>query len=134
MPAITPEMKTKKIDAVLASLRGGTTIEAACALAHPHRNTLRKWRGEDETLRDEVVRAQESAIAVCENALHKKAREGNVGALALWLCNRAPDRWQHVSHIKVDGSLSVTTLKDAVQEFAQHGRKLAPLDQPTSDN
>ncbi len=123
MPAIPEERKQATIDAVLASLMGGSTLEAACGAARVHVSTFRRWRNEDEELDQDAEVAIQSTIQSVESALLKKALgtdSGHVTAAIFYLCNRAPDRWQHVNRVinEHTGNVGVT-LKGLMEQFAK---------------
>jgi hypothetical protein len=72
----------------------------------------------------EFAREYEMALALrddeIEQALHKKARKGNVTAQKFWLANRRPDRWiesrttRHVGHN--GGAIEVATTISALRD------------------
>ncbi len=121
MPAIPEERKQAIIDAVLASLNEGSTLESACGAASVHPSTYRRWRNEDDDLDDLAEAAIQSTIQSVESALFKKALgkdTGHVTAAIFYLCNRAPDRWQHVNRVinELTGNIGVT-LKGLMEQF-----------------
>jgi transposase-like protein len=86
-------VRFKKLRAILKSFKQGASIQAACKAAAIDTSTLWKWRKANERL-DELIRNTiDSRIQVVEDALFKKALEGNTTAMIFFLTNRAPERW-----------------------------------------
>ena len=50
-----------------------------------------------------------SRIKVVEDALFNNAVNGNTTAQIFFLCNRDPDRWQHLYKIQASGNMGINT-------------------------
>lgn len=56
--------------------------------------TVKRHLAEDELFREALFEAQEMALARIEDKLYDEALHGNLGAIKMWLTNRAPrGRW-----------------------------------------
>jgi len=87
----------KKV-AVLASLANGATIGESCVAAGIGRQSYYEWMHRDAGFNKASFEAQNSRVAVVEDALMTTAIGGNITALIFWLCNRAPDRWKSINN------------------------------------
>ena len=95
-----PNVAESTVHQVAAGLREGKTLRAACedvgvspgdALARASRNRRLGVR---------LAEAMETRTALVEDALYETAMKGNVTAQALFLCNRAPERWRPANSAK----------------------------------
>jgi hypothetical protein len=77
----------------LGCLRKGMRRGAASRAAGISLQTVMRARYDDPSLAQEEAQAEADACEVVEDALLKKALEGNVTAIQVWLYNRCPDRW-----------------------------------------
>lgn len=59
-------------------------------------STFREWKKDDSlrAISAALKSGKEVTDYLVENALYKKAREGDVTACIFWLCNRRPDKWR----------------------------------------
>ena len=56
--------------------------------------SLRRWiTAYPDTIGVAITNGREMSVAVVENALYKKAANGDLGAICFFLKNKAPDRW-----------------------------------------
>ena len=84
-----------------------------------------------------VDAAKSRADGTIEAALHKLGRNGNLGAIQMWLYNRNPERWKDVRRIEVKNELNVNlslvaSTKQAVLEML---REVGPAAlQPSYDD
>jgi len=82
------------IRAILESLKRGAGIKTACDAAGIDPSTFWKWRKKNKKLNEEVEAIINSRVQMVEDALWRKALEGDVTAMIFILTNRAPERWQ----------------------------------------
>ncbi len=98
----TPSLKNlqaKQKEAIIQSLGAGAFITKAVEAAGVSHDTYYRWRREDPDFDKACETALASRVGRVEDALYAKAVSGNVTACIFWLCNRVPDRWQHVQRI-----------------------------------
>lgn len=91
-----------KKEAILLSLKDGSTVSAACHACGISRNTFYSWLKEDSAFATKVDEAQKSRIQHVEDSLYKKAIEGNMTAIIFFLCNREPERWKNVNKVEAE--------------------------------
>ena len=91
------ERKAKYLEKIA---EGMFRIEAAQAVGigrqtlYSHLRDQAPWRpGESLNLREAIEEAELAACEPVERALYKRAIEGDVKAITLWLTNRNRDRW-----------------------------------------
>ena len=89
-------IKNKKqiIQTVLESLKRGSGIQNACKNANIDPATFWRWRRKNKSLDRKVWDIIDSRTQMVEDALWRKALEGDVTAQIFILTNRAHDRWQ----------------------------------------
>ena len=87
----------KQLRAIIKSIRRGSSIVAACVAVKIDPSTLWEWRKRNNRLNELINNVIDSRIQMVEDALFKKAIEGDVGAQRLFLTNRAPERWKDKS-------------------------------------
>ena len=92
-------------EAVLASLTEGASTTKACKAAGINRNTYYAWRNKDPAFLEATDVALDSRIHSVEDALYRKALDGNTTAQIFFLCNRSNGRWRHVQHIQHSGGI-----------------------------
>ena len=91
-----------KKKAIILSLQNGGTVVAACAAAGTSRGMFYEWYKSDDAFKDKVDKARKSRIHHVEDALFKKAVEGNMTAIIFFLCNRAPEDWKNVNNVEAE--------------------------------
>lgn len=96
--------KKKELKAVFESLMKGASITRACQAAGLDFSGLWRIRKKYPEVEEAIEFVLESRIAIVEDALYKRAVEGNVTAQIFWLCNRAPDRWKNIQHVEAKGT------------------------------
>ena len=82
--------------------RDGLTEEQIAHNMGISRSTLNEWKKKDSDISDTLKKGKEISDYEVENALLKKALEGNVVAQIYWLKNRRPDKWREQPKEKVD--------------------------------
>ena len=86
--------KAKLKDAFLEQLKKVPIVQVACEKAGLSRNTVYRWRNEDETFRKEMEIALEEGEALVndmsESQLLTLIREKNWPAISFWLKHRNP--------------------------------------------
>lgn len=107
--ATTVKRKTKpRIEIDLAKVEslaaiGCTIEEIAASLGISDKTIYRRMQEQKSELSAALTRGRAKGIANVENALYKKAMEGDVGAIKFYLCNRAPDSWSSMNKIEMTG-------------------------------
>ena len=105
MPVIPyPKQKTRKrVGAILASLRKGATLGAACAANGISQQCFWKWRCADPALYKMTRDIMQSRVEIVADALYTNATEhNNVAAQIFFLKNRSNGEWRDEQHIKAD--------------------------------
>lgn len=92
--------KTSAYQKLLGLLTKGYRRGQACKLAGLDRSTFCDRMKADPAFREQVAECEGYSVECVEEALMKKALEGNVTAMIFVLCNRLPDKWANVSSIK----------------------------------
>lgn len=84
----------KRIEAVLDSLRNGSSITQACQAADIGRSHFYRWVAANPENKLALNAILDERVYVVEDALFKNAMSGKFGAQVWFLINRAPDRWK----------------------------------------
>ena len=82
---------------VLQAIAEGKTRTAAMEAVGLHRSALSHTMKRDPEFAALVEAAEMPVHEAVESALLKSALGGNVTSIIFYLCNRQPDRWQHVN-------------------------------------
>ena len=97
----TPQQKAEATRKILAALRSGSTVEAACSFARTSRQTWYAWLKKDPDLRADY----EEALAHSEISLVKVIKEDKSWQSKAWLLERRfPDRWAKRDLVIEEGS------------------------------
>ncbi len=72
-----------------------------------HRSALSHTMKRDPEFAALIEAAEMPVHEAVESALLKSAMSGNVTAQIFYLCNRQPDRWQHVNQVRVDTKVDI---------------------------
>ena len=88
------EVVEKKFELIEGWVRSGLTNEQVAKNLGISKVTLYKYRDEHPELAELLKRTKEIVDYEVENALYKKAMEGNIAAIIFWLKNRRPDKWK----------------------------------------
>ena len=91
---------TIKKKAIIESLKEGSSIFSACKGAEISRKQFYVWLKKDKKFAEEIEDAKKSRIHIVEDALYKKAIEGNLGAIIFLLCNRDSNNWKNPQRIE----------------------------------
>ena len=92
---------------VLKAISEGKTRSAAMESLGLARQTLTMAMKRDPEFAALVEAAEMPVHEAVESALLKSALRGNVTSMIFYLCNRQPDRWQHVNQVRVDTKVDV---------------------------
>jgi hypothetical protein len=96
-------MKKDKQDrikkAIIEMLEQGHFISYTCEKIGIARDTFYRWLVKDKKFKEEVERAQLSRIKIVEDALYKKAVEGNPTCIIFFLVNQAPHKWKNIQRV-----------------------------------
>lgn len=82
-----------KTEAFLRNLRAGASISTAAPAAGLSRSEIYRWIGQDPLFSERVGEARSTPDAAVQRVLIKKAIEGDVRAMAIWLKCRRPGEW-----------------------------------------
>lgn len=93
------------VEKIIELLEAGHAVGAACKSLHIPMNIFRDYLKEHKDLEMKVFEAENHATELVEEALWRKAIDGDFQAQKFWLVNRAPDRWGDVRQIKGDGNI-----------------------------
>lgn len=81
-------------DAFCAQVAQGLNPRTAAEVCGFTWKTVKKHLEQDIAFADAMAEATASATAKIEDKLYEEAAEGNLGAIRMWLHNRASDRWR----------------------------------------
>lgn len=84
-------LRKRQREALLASLRQGASISAACAAANLPRRTFYAWLQSSPDFEQQVEQAQAEAILTVEACLWQAIGAGDVKAAKWWLERRCPE-------------------------------------------
>jgi|GEM_PF-3805934 hypothetical protein len=87
---------------IIQSLRNGAGVRLACKGAKIHHDTFYSWYKEDPDFKAKVDEAKKSRIEILVDVLYMKAKRGHMGALCVYLFNRAPDEWKNTQHVEAN--------------------------------
>ena len=99
-------LTTKKIVKVLDSIEQGMAISIACEKHELSRPTFYKWVNDSEDNKKKLYAIIDQRTSDVEDALFRKAIDGDTTAMIFWLKNRSRDRWADKREIDL-GSTSV---------------------------
>ncbi|MBU1672154.1 MAG: hypothetical protein KKF41_08670 [Actinobacteria bacterium] len=102
MGKFTEERKVQ----LLAALRRGAGRGQACQAVGISTVTLWNHMKDDEGFAQAVREAEAVPVEEVENALLRKAKNGDVRAMIFFLKCRAPERWSEVSRYEIQGMVS----------------------------
>ena len=111
----------RQLRKIIRSLRRGSSMASSCVAAQIDATTLWRWRKSNPKLDNLIHNIVDSRIQMVEDALFKKAMEGDVGAQRLFLTNRAPNRWKDRSTLinnNIQTNVS-THHKDPVKKYLE---------------
>lgn len=94
-----PKITMREIDVAFGVVAGGGTKTAAARIIGVTRSSFYAYLARHPSARARLEEAQEIALGIVERRLFEQTRE-NVTAAIFYLCNRGPDRWRHVQHIR----------------------------------
>ena len=87
------ERVEQKIETVEEWARNGLTQQQIANNLGIGLTTLKDYMKKSPLINDAIRYGKEKAVAQVENALFKKALEGNMSAIIFYLKNRCPERW-----------------------------------------
>lgn len=129
LPKINKEVEV----VILELIANGHTMVAICKQLNMTRNTewVYRQKDENEEYRKKFEDAMQARIAIVEDSLFSKAKDGDVPAMKFFLSNVSPKRWRTVVDHRVGGEepgkgikVQVTEVvveipKDAAQQMAE---------------
>ena len=110
------EVTTKKIAKILDSIEQGMAISIACEKHDLSRPTFYKWVNDDEANKKKLYTIIDQRTSDVEDALFRKAIDGDTTAMIFWLKNRSRERWADVSRQEI-------ALSDEIREVEIKIRK-----------
>lgn len=78
--------------------------------------TFERWKSSYSQIRQSIKTGKDEANFVVENALFKKAREGNTTAMIFWLKNNYRDKYSDSLHTPLEEELTKQQIKRAKAE------------------
>lgn len=85
-------------------------------------STLYEWKNRFPEIMDALKKGKEIVDYEVENALLKRAKQGDVTAEIFWLKNRRPVRWREKVQVSDDGALAkLDKLLEAIDKKAEAG-------------
>ena len=97
--------------------RNGLTDEQIAKNIGIGTRTLYDWRDKSPQITQALKRGKIHADFMVENALYKKALEGNVTAQIFWLKNRKPEDWKDRRETEVTGNLNLANTALEIDEY-----------------
>lgn len=88
--------------------RDGLTDEQIAHNIGINRDTLYTWKKKYPDFADVLKRTKEVVDRQVENALFKKACEGDTTAMIFWLKNRRPNDWRDKRETALSGGIETT--------------------------
>jgi transcriptional regulator with XRE-family HTH domain len=88
--------------------RDGLTDEQIAHNIGISRSTLNEWKNKYSVIADTLKKTKEVVDRMVENALFKKAMDGDTTAQIFWLKNRRSHDWRDRKETAVSGSLDTT--------------------------
>ena len=123
--------KTKKKDEFLEQLKKIPIVQVACEKVSLSRNTVYRWRNEDETFRKEMeIALQEGEDLVndmSENQLLSLIKDKNWSAISFWLKHRNP---KFRERVEVITRMDDDTLTPEQEAMVKKALELATLTNP----
>ena len=105
-PQQTKPSSVIKIRAVLASVKAGATIDAACKAADIERCTFYNWLSLSPKNREEYDKITDARTLTVEDALFKNVLAGNVTAQIFWLKSRSNRKWNDHNYDKLASDIA----------------------------
>ena len=115
---------------------GASEINAGFEVGWTPNRTTRNLA--DPGFRECVEFAKNRANGTIEQAMFKLGKNGNLGAMQMWLYNRAPERWKDVRRIEVKNDTTINlglvgATKQAIIELMRSGGPAALQPAPADD-
>lgn len=99
----TPAQREAAQKKVLAALKAGATVEAACSYARITKETWYAWQRKDPALKED----HEEALATSELSLVFDIKKDPSWQSKAWLLERRfPERWGRRSQVEISGEAS----------------------------
>lgn len=81
--------------------------------------TLYEWKNKYSDISDALKKGKEIVDYEVENALLKRAKQGDVTAQIFWLKNRRPDKWRdRVQYTDENGLKKLDSLVESIDKLA----------------
>ncbi len=95
------QIDIEKVEALAAV---GCSYEEICLNLRISSKTFYNKRKENPEITEAIKRGQAKGLATIENALFKKAKEGNVTAAIFYLVNRGNGKWRSINRTEITGA------------------------------
>lgn len=113
------KLHTEKQVLLLGWARSGLTDKQIAKNIGIAESTLGKWKEKYPAIKATLKQGKEVADFIVENALFKKAAEGDTTAMIFWLKNRKPDQWQNINSVdKEMRSVGVKLSKSQLEKLS----------------
>lgn len=99
-----------------------TNIAATCRAVGINRSTYYEWRSKYPEFNEACHEAEEALIDFAESKLIENLQAGREASLFFFLCNRAPERWKNIQHVKASGRFE-TVAKVELVPLTKKGNK-----------
>lgn len=111
-----------KLHIIAAWMRNGLTIEQVAKNLGVAAGTMYEYQKKYPELSEVLKENREAADMAVENALHKKAMEGDNTAMIFWLKNRQPKRWRDKQESEIYGNVNLSAMtveqaEDLIKSF-----------------
>ena len=101
------DITLKKIEKILSDIEKGMAISIACTTHQISRPTFYRWIHASKENSTKLYSLIDARTTEVEDALHKKALDGDTTAMIFWLKNRSRDRWSDKQTIQHEGSIVI---------------------------
>jgi len=105
---------------IIESLRQGNAVNRACEQAGISRRLFYVWLSKDEEFARAVRDAKLSRVHLVEDALYKKALEGDTTAMIFFLKTRAPGEWNIEQKLRLEHSGRLEGEKSDIKILVQN--------------
>lgn len=111
-----------KLNVIAAWMRNGLTIDQVAKNLGVAAGTMYEYQKKYPELSEALKESREEADQAVENALYKKATEGDNTAMIFWLKNRQPKRWRDKQESEIYGNVNLTAMtleqaEDLIKQF-----------------
>ncbi|UKS27193.1 hypothetical protein LOZ80_38035 [Paenibacillus sp. HWE-109] len=111
-----------KLGLISAWARNGLTLEQIAHNLKIAVSTLCDYKNKHSEFSEALKEDRDAADLAVENALYKKAVDGDNTAMIFWLKNRQPKRWRDKQESEIYGNVSLSSMtveqaEDLIKSF-----------------